>query len=59
MDDAVDAAILGSCPDCGTGIPPERLLARYLTEDERARVLAECPGCAGIGTPVDDAGGEG
>lgn len=59
MDDAVDAATLGACPACGAEIPPERLLARYLTADERARVLAECPECAGIGAPVEDAGGEG
>ena len=58
-DDAVDAGVLGRCPDCGAEMPSERLLARYLTEAERARVLAECPDCAGIGAPVDGAGGEG
>ena len=58
MDDAVDAATLGSCPGCGAEIPPDRLVVRYLTADERARVLAECPECSGIGAPLDD-GGEG
>ena len=57
-DESLDAAVLGHCPDCGADIPTERLLARFLTADERARVLAECPACAGIGPPVG-AGGEG
>lgn len=57
-DEPLDAAVLGHCPDCGADVPTERLLARYLTADEPTRVLAECPACAVIGTPVG-AGGEG
>ena len=47
-----DRASIGYCPECEGAVPRGRLLARYVTSDTHARVLAECPECALVVAPV-------
>nr|WP_236544756.1 hypothetical protein [Salinirussus salinus] len=43
---------LGSCPECETPIPGQRLLISYETTEGRSRMFAACPSCEAVVHPI-------
>lgn len=52
MSEDESTSTLGTCPVCDRELSTEWLLARYVTRDEPATLLAGCPACREVVRPV-------